>query len=636
MKILNNWKGLYMSKQSKDKGEELDMQLELNGKKMTATKGRKSNKNMTLNQNIELENKDELSNLSLDEIDNKRKSFNNKKKDMVFNRKKEIIGECRILHDKRVNLQQSSLLNRTDAQYEEIADLNVQIAYELSKIQIKYQFQYSLFEKAKEYADLLSKIKSDSRKLFEMIGLPLDVLREYFSDNANYRWYVGHKFWNDYIKNSPKEYHEILNKAENVNALYQLDDRCLDFERLVGLSPTQYDNVYKVQIKPGMEQTSLMRDKTIVRNSRLAMAIATKIRRDKPRSAQNVTYSDMYMSSIEGLINGVENFEHKRGFRVSTYVTWQSRQKTTKGLEENRHIIKNTADKEIQKEIAIISRQYENRYYQEPTQKYLMMKCLLLEYIKIKKGIKNVLPTWFIEKHLSNTEVMIDKYIALDWSDIDGGVLGSLNSIKDEMKRENAVKMKKGKKSKNQLNEDKVDDFVLDRNELLWTYLLTLYEDLYGIDSFMEEEFFKEQFESLNDDGKSKKKDTKLKKIERVFLYSQPVVSLENEVGDEDNNTYRDTIKSEEPAIEDELIHFQYNESMKGILQETFEKYLKPKEAAVITLYYGLNVQSPQDLKTIASHLGVTVERVRQILNGTLKRMRDIPELQALRDGLNS
>lgn len=563
----------------------------------------------------------------------------------------EIIDNLRQLNAERERLINTTLNNRTAEQYDRLAELNVAIAYEASKMQLKYQFQYEIMEKAKNFWQILSKMKRESRAIFDQFGLPVSKLEEYFTDNANQRFYVKNVFWNNWIAEAADTY-PALKKAEVVAFLHQLDVRSIEFERLVGLSPSQYHNVYLQQIKVGMKQTDEMRSKAILPNLRLAMAIATKVYRDKQGVSQNVVdYNDIKMSAIEGLILALEKFEHKRGYKVSTYVTWEARQKASRFIDENRHIIKNMSDKEIYKEIRNIDSKYELRYNQKAPQKYLVLKCLLNEYIQLNKGIKNILPVEFIEANHAKVKHLVDMYADGITSTISEHELYVLDLLCNEQK--NQMKAKQKQRNKTKINDkhefiDEKTEFHLNKEELVWSYMLDLYEDTIGLDVFMDTQYFKEQFASLNDFSdevddngnvvrkkkKSNAKDTRMKRINRVFHYSQPVVSLENEVGDEDNNTYRDTIKSDDPSIEEDLVEREYQLNMKKVLRDTLEKYLKPREATVITLYYGLGMQAPQDLKTIAAHLDVSPERVRQIEKSVLKKMQSIPELQELFKGL--
>ena len=67
--------------------------------------------------------------------------------------------------------------------------------------------------------------------------------------------------------------------------------------------------------------------------------------------------------------------------------------------------------------------------------------------------------------------------------------------------------------------------------------------------------------------------------------------------------------------------------------QESIEKVLgtlKDREAKILRLYFGLEGQDPMTLEEIGSQLGITRERVRQIKEKALARLRHISRARAL------
>jgi len=61
---------------------------------------------------------------------------------------------------------------------------------------------------------------------------------------------------------------------------------------------------------------------------------------------------------------------------------------------------------------------------------------------------------------------------------------------------------------------------------------------------------------------------------------------------------------------------------------------LPPRDRRVLTLYFGLEGNRPMTLQEIARELGVTRERVRQLRDRALKRLRESDTAEVLRDGL--
>lgn len=72
------------------------------------------------------------------------------------------------------------------------------------------------------------------------------------------------------------------------------------------------------------------------------------------------------------------------------------------------------------------------------------------------------------------------------------------------------------------------------------------------------------------------------------------------------------------------------SESLKAEIRRVL-KTLTPKEEKVIKLYFGLDIERPQTLEEIAEHLRLTRERVRQIKERALTRLRHQSRSQNLR-----
>ncbi len=95
------------------------------------------------------------------------------------------------------------------------------------------------------------------------------------------------------------------------------------------------------------------------------------------------------------------------------------------------------------------------------------------------------------------------------------------------------------------------------------------------------------------------------------------------------------------PGEDNKLLDYLPDEYRPGPEQEAFEKALKtnveaalstlkPREAKILRLYYGLDGEDAMTLEEIGQQLGVTRERVRQIKERALARLRHVSRARSL------
>ncbi len=99
-------------------------------------------------------------------------------------------------------------------------------------------------------------------------------------------------------------------------------------------------------------------------------------------------------------------------------------------------------------------------------------------------------------------------------------------------------------------------------------------------------------------------------------------------VQDEDNNMY-DVLKSEEVTPETELLY----ESLRKEIDRAIST-LTPREADVVRLYFGLNGSHPMTLEEIGEKFDLTRERVRQIKEKAIRRLKHTSRSKILKSYL--
>jgi len=119
-----------------------------------------------------------------------------------------------------------------------------------------------------------------------------------------------------------------------------------------------------------------------------------------------------------------------------------------------------------------------------------------------------------------------------------------------------------------------------------------------------------------------------VEEVEQVRRTAQVPVSLEKPVGDDDESEFGHFLEDDSEPLPDEAADvILRNEALTRALA-----MLAERERRVLELRYGLNGQSPCTLDEVGRAFNVTRERIRQIENQSLKKLRTLAEAQKLRD----
>src|SRR5579862_1311811 len=107
-------------------------------------------------------------------------------------------------------------------------------------------------------------------------------------------------------------------------------------------------------------------------------------------------------------------------------------------------------------------------------------------------------------------------------------------------------------------------------------------------------------------------------KVAQLRTYGVTPTSLDAPIGDEDDGRFGDIVQDEGALTPYELLR------VKTMRQEIREhvKYLAPREAEILTLRFGLDGQSPRTLEQVGKRFKVTRERIRQIQEIALSKLR--------------
>jgi RNA polymerase primary sigma factor len=116
--------------------------------------------------------------------------------------------------------------------------------------------------------------------------------------------------------------------------------------------------------------------------------------------------------------------------------------------------------------------------------------------------------------------------------------------------------------------------------------------------------------------------------VESIKRSAQAPISLEKPVGDEDQTEFGQFIADEQAESPYErAVEILAKEALRDVLEN-----LSYRERRVLELRYGLGGEHPRSLVEVGLRFNVTRERIRQIENQSLTKLRSLAETQKLRD----
>jgi RNA polymerase primary sigma factor len=116
--------------------------------------------------------------------------------------------------------------------------------------------------------------------------------------------------------------------------------------------------------------------------------------------------------------------------------------------------------------------------------------------------------------------------------------------------------------------------------------------------------------------------------VEQIRRSSQAPISLEKPVGDEEESEFGHFLTDESEPLPEEAAEVELRKATLLRVLGT----LSLRERRVLELRYGLNGEHPCTLDEVGRTFNVTRERIRQIENQSLKKLRALAESLALRD----
>lgn len=123
--------------------------------------------------------------------------------------------------------------------------------------------------------------------------------------------------------------------------------------------------------------------------------------------------------------------------------------------------------------------------------------------------------------------------------------------------------------------------------------------------------------------------DVDIEEVTATMRVSARHISMDSPLGDDDGNTLKDVmINRDEKSVDDQI---NFKDSLAYEIDRSLN-ILTPRQREVICLFYGIGYSDPMNLEDIGNKYMLTRERVRQIKDKALEKLRSISESNMLRE----
>ncbi|MCU0633972.1 MAG: RNA polymerase sigma factor RpoD/SigA [Gemmatimonadaceae bacterium] len=126
--------------------------------------------------------------------------------------------------------------------------------------------------------------------------------------------------------------------------------------------------------------------------------------------------------------------------------------------------------------------------------------------------------------------------------------------------------------------------------------------------------------------------DISVEEVARTMSIQQGHLSLDAPLTPGEDNRLLDYLPDDESQAPDEQI---FDKALAEVIEESLGA-LKEREARILRLYFGLDGAEPMTLEEIGEKMGITRERVRQIKEKALSRLRHVSRARALESFLGT
>jgi len=121
-------------------------------------------------------------------------------------------------------------------------------------------------------------------------------------------------------------------------------------------------------------------------------------------------------------------------------------------------------------------------------------------------------------------------------------------------------------------------------------------------------------------------------KIRKILKISKEPISMETPIGDDDDSHLGDFIEDQGTLLPNEAALFS---SLRDVTKEILDS-LTPREAKVLRMRFGIEMNTDHTLEEVGKQFDVTRERIRQIEAKALRKLRHPTRSEKLRSFLDS